>query len=97
MKNKNIYKVPAAAVILTAVLLFAPAAQALYENAPSDDTSRESAGNYNTTLTIQIIPGTKVYKNGKTVKSSDIEISDVVTVEYYDDPSGLQAVTVNVE
>ena len=51
----------------------------------------------NDQLTIQIIPETKVYKNGNTVNSADIQINDVVSVEYYNDPAGLRAVTVDVE
>jgi hypothetical protein len=115
---------------LVAVLMTAAPvnAQSLYESPPSDDTMKESSGNYNSTmtaegtvtsvdgagsaitirpfvatdlnndqLTISIIPETKVYKNGNKINSADIQINDVVTVEYYNDPAGLQAVTINVE
>lgn len=51
----------------------------------------------NDQLTIQILPEAEVYKNGDKIISSDIQISDVVTVEYYDDPSGLRATTVTVQ
>lgn len=51
----------------------------------------------NNQVTVQIIPETKVYKDGNTINSSDIQINDVVSVEYYDDPAGLRAVTINVE
>lgn len=51
----------------------------------------------NDQLTFSVIPETKVYKNGNTINSSDIQVNDVVSVEYYNDPAGLQAVTVNVE
>jgi len=51
----------------------------------------------NDQLTISVILETKVYKNGNTIHSADIQVNDVVTVEYYNDPAGLQAVTINVE
>ncbi len=51
----------------------------------------------NDQLTISVIPETKVYKNGNKINSADIQINDVVTVEYSNDPAGAQAVTINVE
>lgn len=130
MKRLNLKKLPATAVLFTAVLFFAaPAwAQGIYESPANDDTMKEDTGAYAETktaegtvtsidadggivtikpftatdlntdqLTIQILPEAKIYKNGAAIKSSDIQINDVVTVEYYDDPSGLKATTVNVE
>jgi hypothetical protein len=48
-------------------------------------------------LTIQVMPDTQVYKAGDNIKSSDIQINDVVAVDYLDDRAGFKAVTVNVQ
>ncbi|MFA5316884.1 MAG: hypothetical protein WC369_05655 [Dehalococcoidales bacterium] len=48
-------------------------------------------------LTIQVMPDTQVYKAGGKIRSSDIQINDIVAVDYLDDRAGLKAVTVNVQ
>lgn len=51
----------------------------------------------NDELTVGLLPGAQVYKGGDSISSSDIQVGDVVTVEYRDDPSGLRAKTVTVQ
>jgi len=48
-------------------------------------------------LIFRVMPDTQVYKAGKNIDSSDIQVGDVVAVEYLDDKAGLKAVTVDVQ
>lgn len=48
-------------------------------------------------LIFRVMPDTQVYKAGKSIDSSDIQVGDVVAVEYLDDKAGLKAVTVDVQ
>lgn len=48
-------------------------------------------------LIFRVMPDTQVYKDGKGIDSSDIQVGDVVAVEYLDDRAGLKAVTVDVQ
>ncbi|MFA6356524.1 MAG: hypothetical protein WCY23_05390 [Candidatus Omnitrophota bacterium] len=48
-------------------------------------------------LIFRVMPDTQVYKAGKSIDSSDIQVNDVVAVDYLDDKAGLKAVTVNVQ
>ncbi len=48
-------------------------------------------------LTVSVLPDAKIYKGADTISSSDIQVGDVVMVEYIDDPSGLRAETITVE
>jgi len=57
----------------------------------------EAQGPNSDQLTFQISPKTKVCKGNDTISSSDIEIGDVVTVRYADDPAGLKADTITVQ
>jgi hypothetical protein len=51
----------------------------------------------NDEITVGLLPGAQVYRGGDSISSSDIQIGDVVTVEYKDDPSGLRAQTITVQ
>ena len=48
-------------------------------------------------LIFRVMPDTQVYKAGRSIDSSDIQVGDVVAVEYLDDKAGLKAVTVDVQ
>jgi hypothetical protein len=48
-------------------------------------------------LIVRVMPDTQVYKAGKSIDSSDIQVGYVVAVDYLDDRAGLKAVTVDVQ
>lgn len=48
-------------------------------------------------LIFQVLPDADVYKAGDKITSSDIQVGDVVVVEYYRDSQGLRAKTINVQ
>ncbi len=51
----------------------------------------------NDELTVGVLPDAKIYRGADSISSSDIQIGDVVTVEYIDDPAGLRAKTVTIQ
>lgn len=51
----------------------------------------------NDELTVGVLPEAQVYRGGDSISSSDIQVGDVVTVEYIDDPSGLRAKTITIQ
>lgn len=51
----------------------------------------------NDQFTFEVLPEAEIYKSNYSVTSSDIEVGDVVTVEYYNDSSGFKAKTITIQ
>ncbi|MFH0771524.1 MAG: hypothetical protein V1933_02770 [Candidatus Omnitrophota bacterium] len=52
----------------------------------------------NDNITVEILPQAEVYKEDALIHSSDIQVGDVVGIEYYNDSTGsLKATSVTVE
>lgn len=52
----------------------------------------------NDSITVEVLPQAEICKGDSVICSSDIEIGDVVDIEYYNDSTGsLKATSINVE
>ena len=57
----------------------------------------DAADTGNDELTVGVLPEAKIYRGADSIASSDIQVGDVVTVEYIDDRSGLRAKAVTIQ